>query len=153
GHEVLFLERDTPWHADNRDLPNPPYGRTELYVDLADLKNRFADEVREADFVMVGSYVADGVAVGERVTHLAQGVTAFYDIDTPVTMANLARGKIDYISPALIGRYHMYLSFTGGPILDHLENHFHSPMARPLYCSVDATLYFPVECKPKWDLG
>ena len=24
GHRVLFLERDQPWYADNRDLPKPP---------------------------------------------------------------------------------------------------------------------------------
>ena len=23
GHDVLFLERDVPWYADNRDLPAP----------------------------------------------------------------------------------------------------------------------------------
>src|SRR5947209_4788876 len=31
GHKLLFLERNAPWYADNRDLPRPPYGRTELY--------------------------------------------------------------------------------------------------------------------------
>ena len=25
GHRVLFLERDVPWYAAHRDLPNPPY--------------------------------------------------------------------------------------------------------------------------------
>src|SRR5437868_11017679 len=25
GHRVLFLERDQPWYAANRDLPKPPY--------------------------------------------------------------------------------------------------------------------------------
>ena len=34
GHDVLFLERDVPWYAAQRDLPNPPYGRTELYRSL-----------------------------------------------------------------------------------------------------------------------
>ena len=153
GHDVLFLERDTEWYASNRDLPNPPYGRTELYRDIAELKDRFSGEVRQADAVVVGSYVPDGIAVGEWVTDLAQGVTAFYDIDTLVTMANLLSGRVDYLSSSLIPRYHLYLSFTGGPILDHIEKHYHSPMARPLYCSVDAMLYFPEECERKWDLG
>jgi hypothetical protein len=58
--------------------------------------------VREADFVMVGSYVPEGVAVGEWVTTTAQGMTAFYDIDTPVTLAKLERGDTEYLSPALI---------------------------------------------------
>src|ERR1041385_2338508 len=40
GHDVLFLERDVPWYAENRDLPNPPFGRTALYADLAELRDR-----------------------------------------------------------------------------------------------------------------
>src|SRR4051812_44994334 len=31
GHDVLFLEHDKPWYASNRDLPDPPFGQTELY--------------------------------------------------------------------------------------------------------------------------
>src|SRR5215213_8215599 len=51
GHDVLFLEHDKPWYAANRDLPNPPYGRTELYASVDDLKDRFANDVRSADLV------------------------------------------------------------------------------------------------------
>ena len=48
-------------------------------------------------------------------TQTARGVTAFYDIDTPVTLAKLHSGEHDYLSPVLIPRYHLYLSFTGAP--------------------------------------
>jgi len=153
GHRVLFLERDVPWYAENRDLPEPPYGRTVLYSSLEELKDRFAREVRSADFVMVGSYVPEGVAVGEWVTRTASGATAFYDIDTPVTLAKLSRGDHEYLTPELIPCYGAYFSFTGGPILRRLERHFGSPMARPLYCSVDPSLYRPEEAAPRWDLG
>ena len=153
GHEVLFLERDVPWYAAQRDLPHPPHGRTELYRDVAELRDHFGTEVRDADLVIVGSYVPDGVAVGEWVTATAAGCTAFYDIDTPVTLAKLARGDEEYLSAALIPRYHMYLSFTGGPTLERLERDYGSPMARPLYCSVDPSLYYPVRTRRRWDLG
>src|SRR5438046_7071741 len=56
GHNVLFLEHDKPWYAANRDLPNPPFGRTELYASVAQLKNRFAANVRDADLVIARSY-------------------------------------------------------------------------------------------------
>jgi spore maturation protein CgeB len=153
GHDVLFLERDTEWYASNRDLPDPPFGRTALYSSLKELKNRFVTEIREADFVIVGSYVPEGIGVGEWVTRIAGGATSFYDIDTPVTMARLIKGGVDYISPELIPRYQMYLSFTGGPLLEYIEKHYGSPLARPLYCSVDSTLYFPEQRELKWDLG
>jgi spore maturation protein CgeB len=153
GHEVLFLERDVPWYAANRDLPNPPYCHTKLYSSLDELKDSFTQEVRDADFVMVGSYVPEGVAVGEWVAATAQGITAFYDIDTPVTLAKLERGETEYLCPTLIPKYQLYLSFTGGPTLDRIEQQYGSPMARALYCSVDPQLYYPDECNPPWDLG
>jgi spore maturation protein CgeB len=153
GHDVLFLERDLEWYASNRDLPKPPYGRTVLYSSLSELKKRFASEVRRADCVIVGSYVHEGVAIGEWVTQIAEGVAAFYDIDTPVTLAGLAEGGVDYLTRALIPRYHLYLSFTGGPILNQLEEQHGSRMARPLYCSVDPALYHPEEQELRWDLG
>jgi spore maturation protein CgeB len=153
GHEILFLERDVPWYAEHRDLPAPPFCRTELYLSLADLQQRFREEVRRADFALVGSYVPEGVAVGEWVTHTARGATAFYDIDTPVTLAKLERGDEEYLAAPLIPRYGAYLSFSGGPILERIERQYGSPMARPLYCSFDPELYYPEEREVRWDLG
>jgi spore maturation protein CgeB len=153
GHNVLFLENDVPWYADNRDLPKPPYGTTELYKDVEDLKDRFAADVRNADCVIVGSYVVDGVAVGEWVTAEARGITAFYDIDTPVTLAKLRRGDHEYLSPELVREYDMYLSFTGGPTLTQIERQLRARAARPLYCSVDPAIYYPETIDTRWELG
>ncbi|HKG20922.1 MAG TPA: glycosyltransferase, partial [Blastocatellia bacterium] len=153
GHSVLFLERDAEWYASNRDLPSPGYCRTELYTGLDELRDRFAKEIHDADFVMVGSYVPEGIAIGRWVTADARGATAFYDIDTPVTLSLLERGDSDYIDAGLIPRYDVYLSFTGGPTLERIERRYGSPMARPLYCSVDPELYFSEEREPRWDLG
>jgi spore maturation protein CgeB len=91
--------------------------------------------------------------VGEWVTTTAKGIAAFYDIDTPVTLAKLGRGDFEYLTPQLIPRFDIYLSFTGGPTLKRLEREFGSPAARALYCSVDPHLYFPEEAICKWDLG
>ena len=154
GHDVLFLERDQPWYAENRDLAQPSFGETRLYQSVRELQARFRQEVREADGVIVGSFVPEGVAVGNWVTQRAHGVTAFYDIDTPVTLAKLAGGECEYLSPALIARYAYYLSFTGGPTLEKLETLYGSPAARPFHCSVDPCLYYPeAPLQKKWILG
>jgi spore maturation protein CgeB len=153
GHDVLFLENDVPWYADNRDLPSPPYGQTELYGSFNELRDRYAGEVRRADCVIVGSYVVDGVDVGRWVTREARGIKAFYDIDTPVTLAKLARGDHEYLEPELIPRYDLYLSFTGGPTLRRIEREFRSPAARPLYCSVDPEIYYHEDRQERWVLG
>jgi spore maturation protein CgeB len=153
GHDVLFLERDVPWYSNSRDLPAPPYGRTRLYGDLEALRDSHEADVREADLVVVGSYVPDGVIVGDWVQSVARGITAFYDIDTPVTLAKLAGGDYEYLAPPQIARYDVYLSFTGGPTLRRLEREYGSPMARVLYCAFDPELYFPEEQPLDWDLG
>jgi len=153
GHNVCFLERDMPWYAEHRDMPNPPYGLTQLYKSVAELKRRFARKVMNADLCIVGSYVPDGVAIGEWVLRTCRGVKAFYDIDTPVTLAKLAAGDAEYVTPRLVRRYDLYLSFAGGPVLRKIENELGSPMARALYCSVDPKVYFPEARALKWDLG
>ncbi|HEY0053544.1 MAG TPA: glycosyltransferase, partial [Caulobacteraceae bacterium] len=134
GHRLLFLERETPWYAANRDLPDPDYCRLEFYRDFADLE-RFAGEVKRADAVIVGSYIPDGVDVGRWAKRTARGVLAFYDIDTPVTLARLERGDEEYLSAGQIPDYDVYFSFTGGRTLGRLESEYGSPAARALYCS------------------
>ena len=153
GHEVLFLERDVPWYqGDHRDLPDPDWCDLRFYTDLEDLK-RFTPAVSSADAVIVGSYVPDGVAVGGWAQRTARGPVAFYDIDTPVTLAKLERGDFEYLTPELIPGYAVYLSFTGGPTLQRIERRYGSPAARALYCSVDAAAYRPIEAEPRWDLS
>lgn len=153
GHEILFLEWDARWYAENRDLPEPPFCRTVLYKSFAELIAEYGTEIREADCVIVGSYVNQGIEVGRWVTQNAQGITAFYDIDTPVTLAALEQGSCQYLSADLISRYRIYLSFTGGPTLQRIEERYRSPSALPLYCSVDPEVHHPLDQEPRWDLG
>ncbi len=154
GHDVLFLERDKPWYASHRDLPHPPYGKTHLYGSVEELRARHGADVRSADAVIVGSFVPDGTVVGEWVNEQAEGVTAFYDIDTPVTLAKIAADDCDYVSPELIPVYELYLSFSGGPVLEEIQLRYGSPAAHPLFCSVDPELYYPEESTAAyWALG
>lgn len=152
GHDILFLERDVPWYRDQRDLEDPSYCRLDFYKDLSEL-DAWQGEVGLADAVIVGSYVPEGVEVGRFVQKAAKGVTAFYDIDTPVTLAKLERGDFEYLSPEIIPGYDLYLSFTGGPTLRQIEERYGSPAARALYCSVDADKYHPLDVPQRWDLS
>nr|WP_201752052.1 glycosyltransferase [Microvirga arsenatis] len=152
GHDILFLERDVPWYAVHRDLKDPDFCRLEFYSSLEDLR-RYKDAIVGADAVIVGSYVPEGVAVGHWVQKTAKGVVAFYDIDTPVTLAKLERGDFEYLTPGLIPGYDIYFSFTGGPTLGHLMERYGSPSARALYCSVDPEAYPALDCEKRWDLS
>jgi spore maturation protein CgeB len=153
GHSVTFLERDVAWYREHRDLENPGYCRVGLYRSLLELAQRYAELISQADLVILGSYVPDGIAIGEWLTAQATGITAFYDIDTPVTLAGLDSNSIDYISQRLIPRFDLYLSFTGGPAPRIVEDRYGSPLARVLYCSADPDLHTATPAPPKWSLG
>jgi spore maturation protein CgeB len=131
GHDILFLERDQPWYAGNRDLPEPGFCRLRLYDTLADLRD-FAPDVAAADAVIIGSYVHEGTAVIDW-TASRNGALCFYDIDTPVTLR--------------------LLSFTGGPTLRLLESRYGARRAEALYCAVDTAAYQPTGAARRWDLG
>lgn len=153
GHQVLFLERDAPWYEGNRDEPNPAGATTVLYNGVDELITNAESSVRSADLVIVGSFVPEGIAIGRWVTSTAGGVTAFYDIDTPVTLSKLRDGTCEYLTEELVRNYSMYLSFTSGPTLNLIEGRYGSPMVRALFCSVDPEQYVPLPRLAKWDLG
>jgi spore maturation protein CgeB len=153
GHSVTFLERDMPWYRTNRDVADLPYCRVELYGSLPEVPRRFGNLVTNANLVILGSYVPDGAILADWITSRARGVTAFYDIDTPVTLQRLESGDYDYLRAASIPRFSLYLSFTGGPTLDLIEDLYGSPRARALYCAVDPQLHAPVPAKARWDVG
>jgi spore maturation protein CgeB len=152
GHRILFLERDVPWYADSRDLQSWPHCEIQLYHGLQDLNDRFGARVAEADAVIVGSYVPDGIAIGDWAIGKAAGTTAFYDIDTPITLGALERGDCAYLSVAQLPSYDVYLTFTGGPALQRIEK-MGSPLVAPLYCSVDPEVHAPMPTRLRWDLG
>jgi spore maturation protein CgeB len=151
GHDVLFLERDVPWYRNSRDLKDFDYTKLAFYSSVGEL-DAWECEIGSADAVIVGSYVPDGVEVGCFVQRHARGVTAFYDIDTPVTLAKLERGDFEYVSPEIIPGYDLYLSFTGGPTLNSIVRRYGSPAARALYCSVDPDAYPALDVPKRWDL-
>lgn len=153
GHDVTFCERDVPWYAAQRDLSHLPQGNLCLYSSLAELRSRAGDAIRDADLVVLGSCVPEGVAVATLMLELARGVTAFYDIDTPVTLAKLAGGDDEYLAPELIPSFDLYLSFTGGPTLGRLQTEFGARRARAFYCLVDPRRYRPQPQPVRWDLG
>lgn len=153
GHRVLFLERDVPWYAQNRDLAEPDFCELVYYDDIAGMLANYGDRLNAADAVIVGSYVPEGAELIDALQQLPLKRLCFYDIDTPVTLAKLARGEEDYLAARQIAGFDAYFSFTGGPTLDLLEKRFKVPKALPLYCSVDAERYQPTNDAKRWDLG
>lgn len=153
GHRVLFLERDKPWYAANRDMAEPDFCELRLYDCVEELATTYRRQIAAADAVIVGSYVPEGVQVIDQLLAIAPGRVGFYDIDTPVTLARLVRGDEEYLAVRQIPKFSTYFSFTGGPTLDRLETEFGARSARALYCSVEAEKYRHTGAEPVWDLG
>src|SRR5436190_8956222 len=63
GHDLLFLERDRPWYAENRDLPELPSGKLAIYSSFEELRDRFESDIRTADAVILGSFVPEGIRI------------------------------------------------------------------------------------------
>jgi spore maturation protein CgeB len=153
GDAVTFLEREAPWYAAHRDLPHPPWCEAHLYESVAELRRRFAAAVRAADLVIVGSYVREGPEVAAWALSEATGAVAFYDIDTPITIEKLRAGDAEYLSPELVERFDLYLSFTGGPALEALREEFGARRPEPFFCFVDPHSYVPLELPRRWELN
>lgn len=144
GHHVTFVERDTPWYRDHRDLRALPNGRLLLYTDWADVLAAKAD-LLDADALIVTSYCPDAIAATRLIEAAGRGVRVFYDLDTPVTLARLAAGEVvDYLPPEGLGGFDLVLSYTGGPALDALRDRLGARHARALYGHVDPAAHRPV---------
>jgi spore maturation protein CgeB len=152
GHHVAFYERRRSWYTANRDLGHNNLCDIVLYESLEQLEETFPNGI-EADVVMIGSFVPEGIRLAQWVLSRTEAVVAFYDIDTPVTLAALERGECEYLVPRLIPEFDLYLSFSGGDVLDTLSRRHGAQAAHAFFCSVDPKEYFPLPLVPKYDLG
>ena len=142
-HDVVFFEHNTEWYEHNRDLPEPSFCTLKIFENWNEILPVVRAELRGADAAVVGSYFPDGIAALDQILESSVSVKAFYDIDTPITMAGLrSEGRTDYLLQRHLPELDIYFSFTGGPMLRELETTFGVPMAVPLYCSVDPEKYY-----------
>jgi spore maturation protein CgeB len=142
GHRIVFFEKDLYWYADNRDLPHPEFCDVRVFRSWKRALPEIKRELADADVTVIGSYFPDGIAAIDLALDSRVPVTAFYDIDTPITVAQLRAGSTtSYLRPDQIPSLDLYFSFTGGPLLLELELQFKAKRALPLYCSFDEKMY------------
>ncbi|SIR11202.1 CgeB family protein [Pontibacter lucknowensis] len=152
AHHVLFLERKLPQRQAAADLGAPDFCQLGTYATLEQLK-QYTEQVREADLVIMGSSLSEGIVIGKWIIETAKGIKAFYDLDAPATLTELEGQGPSYLSASLIPAFDLYLSCTGGPALELFEQKYGANMARPLYFSVNPELYHHEYREIKWDLG
>lgn len=151
GHRIVFFERNVEWYQNNRDLPHPEYCDVKLFENWKDILPAVRTELRNSDIAMVGSYFPDGIAALEEVLASHVPVKTFYDIDTPITVRSLREnGRADYLLKSHLPKLDIYFSFTGGPMLQQLQEDFGVPLAVQLYCSVDPDKYRELPSEPRF---
>ena len=154
GHSATFFERDVDYYAKHRDLAEPDFCDLQLYADWSAVLAQARAALATADVAIVTSYCPDGLAACRLILDTTGPVHAFYDMDTPITLAGLERDNLaiasgaHYLTPELIPEFDLYLSFTGGPLLDCLRARWGARRIAPLYGSVNASAYMRVEDPP-----
>ena len=144
-HRVVFFERDVPYYAGARDMHELAGGKLVLYSDWADIRAQARREVQAADVAIVTSYCPDALDAAELIGTEAAGLSVFYDLDTPVTLARLSIGsQVPYIGPRGLADFDLVLSYTGGAALNELCSRLGARNVAPLYGHVDPEVHQPV---------
>jgi spore maturation protein CgeB len=141
GHRVSFFERDVEYYARRRDFTICPYCDLTLYTSWDDIRIHALRQAAASDAVIIASYCPDGARIADDVLQLPHPLRVFYDLDTPITLQDLAAADLPYLRRDQLSGFDLYLSFTGGRILQELEQTWGARMARPLYGCVDADVH------------
>ena len=150
GHQTTFFERDVPYYAARRDFSTCDYTDLVLYRSWDEVRAKALRSAADSDAVIVGSYCPEGARISDEVLGLGRPLRVYYDLDTPITLAGLETGREEHLSPAQIPEFDLYMSFTGGGILQELEERWGARMARPLYGCVDPEIHARVAPKPEY---
>jgi spore maturation protein CgeB len=152
GHSVVFFERDAPWYSSSRDLTElPGGGELIFYSDWSDIAAKARLHLADADVGMVTSYCPDALPASSLLLESGAGVKAFYDLDSPITLARLRNGEnVDYVGPRGFRDFDLVLSYAGGRTLTDLEQVLGARRVAPLYGSVDPLVHKPTDPDPEF---
>ena len=144
GCRIVFFERDVSYYAEARDMHAVEGGELVFYTDWNEARMRAESEIADADVALVTSFCPDGIAATELVLAGRKALRVFYDLDTPVTLAELREGKTtSYIGPGGLGGFDLVLSYTGGAALEELRTTLGARRVAPLYGHVDPDEHRP----------
>jgi spore maturation protein CgeB len=154
GHQATFFERDVEYYAQHRDLAAPDFCDLVLYSAWEDVEPAARRAIDGADIAVVTSYCPDGLAACQLTLEARRALKVFYDLDTPITLQALEEHGLAvpngarYLTAELIPEFDLYLSFTGGPVLETLKTRWGAKRTAALYGSVDPELHVRVPDPP-----
>jgi spore maturation protein CgeB len=145
GDQVIFFERDVPYYAAHRDLTSVSHAKLVLYSQWSEISVQATGDMRDADAVLITSYCPDAIpAARELFSRGSRALRVFYDLDTPVTLAQLSKdGQVDYIPANGLQDFDLVLSYTGGSALSGLQQRLGARSVATLYGHVDTEVHQP----------
>ena len=150
GHRVHFFEKDVSYYSSRRDFSSCNYCDLILYPDWRQVRDFALQCAAESDVVITASYLPEGQQISDEVLELKRPMRVFYDLDTPITLAQMECGEVEYLRADQIPAFDLVLSFTGGKVLEELEQKYGARIARPLYGCVDPEVYFREQADPEF---
>jgi spore maturation protein CgeB len=148
GHQVHFFEKDVPYYSSRRDFDFCDYCGLTLYKHWEEIREQALSAAADSDVVITASFLPDGRRINDEILDLNSPLHVFYDLDTPVTLAKLRHGEVEYLESAQVPEFDLMLSFTGGKAIAELESEYRARMVRPLYGCVDPDDYRRVDAVP-----
>jgi spore maturation protein CgeB len=144
GHAVTFLEPDALDRQAHRDLGNPQWAEVVVYEASEAGIHGALDRARGADVVAKASGV--GVfddLLEEAVLELRAGMTIFWDVDAPATLARLEQNPDDPLA-RLVPRYDLVLTYGGGTPVVERYRAVGAHDCVPVYNALDPETHHPV---------
>jgi len=151
GHQIVFFERDVSYYAGARDFYESAGIEIVLYPEWDAVRAAASLHARDSDVAIVSSYCPDAIQATGLVLAEARGARIFYDLDTPVTLAQVRRNQpVPYIGEDGLSGFDLVLSFTGGATLDDLKSLLGARRVAPLYGHVDPEVHAPAPPQPHY---
>jgi spore maturation protein CgeB len=141
GHAIHFYEKDAPYYARHRDFDGDACCDLHLYTDWHEMRGSALKQAADSDVVICASFCPEGARIVADVLEFSGPIKIFYDLDTPVTLAALEQGELEYLRREQIPAFDAYLSFTGGGTLTELRSRWGARLALPLYGCVDPDVH------------
>src|SRR4051794_41938538 len=99
GHRLVFLERDRPWYAENRDLAKPDFCELHYYGSVSELRDKYGPALRRAAALVLGPDWPGGDAAINASMAVVTGRHSFFGIFTPSPLARRAAGAREEFGP------------------------------------------------------
>jgi spore maturation protein CgeB len=157
GCEITFCEPDAHDRQRHRDIEIPDWTRVVVYEATPGGVRAALAEARAADVIVKASgvgYADDTLLQGVLDAGPRGAVRAFWDVDAPATLAEVAAAP-DHPLRRALGRLDLVLTYGGGPPVVEAYRRHGAAECVPIYNGLDPDTHHPAPEDPRFaaDLG